>query len=36
MSKASRQKLVELDAVTEEKMACFERVEELQLHKTFG
>jgi hypothetical protein len=35
MPKASRQKLVEQDAVTEGKMACFQRVEELQFHKSF-
>jgi hypothetical protein len=35
MPKASRQELVEQDAVTEGKMACFQRVEELQFHKTF-
>jgi hypothetical protein len=35
MPKASRQKLVEQNAVTERKMACFQRVEELQFHKNF-
>jgi hypothetical protein len=35
MPQASRQKLVEQDAVTEGKMACFQRVEELQFRKTF-
>jgi hypothetical protein len=35
MPQASRQKLVEQNAVTERKMACFQRVEKPQFHKNF-